>query len=357
MLFAALTWQVAAQKLPASTKIWSVGPLTKPMTVGTVSFGPGGAQFSGMHEDTQTHSTYSATRSIAFAGDRIVLASRTGTRQIEGAPTPASVYQLLSLDARTGDVKDTREVLAFAGLGLFATNDAHVIVAGRSVMRLAPDLKDDGVFDYATNRHKSGSVENISPDGSTLGNATSPGFELIDARTLKATEITTSGAVGTSVNNRGFVTDNVRWVRDYPKDSGFATYTDASGEHLLYHGDCSGRPQFLTNDLLLEPGCENPVILDTHGDIVRTLVVKGYYSFAGVSQNGKRLALQLATFSSEIRSLKKERFVIYSIDTGEPITEVTAPEKAEEQSWTAFSPDGILFAVGSPAKLALYRLP
>lgn len=32
-------------------------------------------------------------------------------------------------------------------------------------------------------------------------------------------------------------------------------------------------------------------------------------------------------------------------------------EQAEEQSWTAFSPDGDLFAVGSPLKLTLYRLP
>jgi hypothetical protein len=83
-------------------------------------------------------------------------------------------------------VKNTREVLAFAGLGLFATNDAHVIVAARSLMRLTPDLKDDGAFDYASNGHKSGNVENISPDGSTLGNATSPGFELIDTHTCKS---------------------------------------------------------------------------------------------------------------------------------------------------------------------------
>jgi hypothetical protein len=357
LLLAAFSWHLAAQKLPEPTKLWTVGPLTKPVTVGGVSFGPGGAQFSGLHEDTQTQSIYAATRSMAFAGDRIVLASRTGARQIEGAAVPASVYRLLSLDAQTGEVKDTREILAFGSLGLFAANDAHLIVAGRSVMRLTPDLKDDGVFDYAANGHKSGSVENISPDGSTLGNATSPGFELIDTRTLKPTEITKSGAVGTSVNDRGFVTDNVKWVRDYPKDSGFVTYTDASDEHLLYHGDCAGRPQFLTNALILEPGCKSPPILDTHGNVVRTLAVKGYYSFAGVSQNGKRFALQFATFSSETHSLKKESFVIYSVETGEPLTAVTPPEKADEQSWTAFSPDGTLFVVGSPMKLALYRLP
>ena len=59
---------------------------------------------------------------------------------------------------------------------MFATNDAHVIVAGRTVMRLTPDLKDAGTFDYETRGHKHGSVENISPDGSTLGNATESGI-------------------------------------------------------------------------------------------------------------------------------------------------------------------------------------
>jgi hypothetical protein len=45
------------------------------------------------------------------------------------------------------------------------------------------------------------------------------------------------------------------------------------------------------------------------------------------------------------------------METGEPITEVKPDEIAEEQSWTAFSPDGSLFVVGSPLKLTLYRLP
>ena len=56
-------------------------------------------------------------------------------------------------------------------------------------------------------------------------------------------------------------------------------------------------------------------------------------------------------------SLKKERFVIYSTETWEPLAEVAPDEPAEEQSWTALSPEGTLFVVGSPLKLALYRLP
>ena len=344
-----------AQKLPSPTRLWSVGPLTQSEPVMGIAFGGGGATVTGSHVDSQTGSIFAATRSVAFAGDRIVVASMVGMRKVEGAQVPAQVYQLLSLDAKTGAVKDTREILAFASLEVFATNDDHVIVSGRSVLRLTPDLKDDGSFDYHATGHKFGRVENISPDGSTLGNATSPGFELVNARTLSATPLTAAPAVDTSVSTKGLVTDNVHWIRDYPKDLGFVTYIDASGQHLLYHGKCGGRPQFLTDDLIFEPGCKNPMILDTHGNLVRTISLKGPFSYAGVSQNGQRFALQIASSSGD--SLKREHFAIYSVDTGELIAEVTPDGLAEEQSWTALSPDGSMIVVGSPLRLTLYRLP
>jgi len=317
-----------------------------------VSFGAGGPTFTGPHVDSQTRSIFSATRSIVFLGDRLVLASMVGMRKVEGAQAPASAYQLLSLDRQTGEIKDTKEMLALGSLSLFATNDGHVIAAGRNLLRLTSDLKEAGMFDYHATGHKYGDVENISPDGSTLGNATSPGFELVDAQTLQATELTASPSYATSVNSKGFITDNVHWIGDYPKDIGFVTYTDASGQHRLYHGKCGGRPQFLTDNLILEPGCKNPLIIDTNGNLVRTLSLTGAFSYAGVSQNGKRFALQVGSPSA-----KKERFVIYSVETGEAITEVSPDEPGEEQSWTAFSPDGSLFVVGSPLKLTLYRLP
>ena len=63
-------------------------------------------------------------------------------------------------------------------------------------------------------------------------------------------------------------------------------------------------------------------VIDIHGNLVRTLDLKDAFSYAGVSQNGKRFALQVASFSG-MHSIKHEKFVIYSVDTGEPITEVT----------------------------------
>lgn len=341
----------STQKLPAPTRVWSVGPLTKAQPVMGIAFGAGGATITGPHIDSQTGSIFAATRSVVFAGDRIVLASAVGMRNVDGAKVPEQVYEILSLDVKTGAVKDTREIAAFGSIEVFAANDDHVIVSGRSVLRLTTDLKDDGNFDYHATGHRSGNVENISPDGSTLGNATSPGYDLLDARTLKATHLTDSGSVDTSVSSKGFVTDNVHWVGDYPNDLSFVTYTDSAGDHLLYHGKCGGRPQFLSDDLVLEPGCRNPLIIDIHGNAVRTLPIKDYFSYAGVSRNSNRFALQRRP------SEKKERFVIYSTDTWEPIAEVTPDEPGEEQSWTAFSPDGSMFVVGSPLKLTLFRLP
>ena len=98
--------------------------------------GPNGVTFTGAHADTQTGSTFIATRGIVFAGDRIVLASMVGMRKVDGAKIPEQVYQLLSLDTVTGQVKDTREFPAFSSIAVFATNDAHVIVTGKTVSRL-----------------------------------------------------------------------------------------------------------------------------------------------------------------------------------------------------------------------------
>src|SRR5271170_2920469 len=94
-----------AQKLAQPTRIWSVGPLTKGVPVMGISFGAGGAKVTGPRVDSQTGSIFAASRSVVFAGDRIVLASRVGTRKIEGAPVLVGVYELLSVNLQTGKVE------------------------------------------------------------------------------------------------------------------------------------------------------------------------------------------------------------------------------------------------------------
>lgn len=164
-----------AQISSSATRVWSVGPLTKTEPMAGIALGAGGASISGPHLDSQTESIFAATRSVVFASDRIVIALRSE------AQMPNQGNRLLSLDAKTGKIKNSREFVDFGVRAIFATNDAHVVVSGTSVLRLTPDLKDDGRFDYHATGQKYGRVQNASPDGSTLGNATSPGFELINA--------------------------------------------------------------------------------------------------------------------------------------------------------------------------------
>jgi hypothetical protein len=160
----------------------------------------------------------------------------------------------------------------------------------------------------------------------------------------------------TSVSSKAVVSDSPWWIKDYPKDKSFITLTDEKGQHLIFHGDCGGRPQFLSDDRVLAASCKIARILDTQGNILKTIMINDPVSFAGVSQNGKRFALQVASFS-DTHSVKRERFVVYSVDTGEPVAEVAPDKVPEGQSWTALSPDGSMLVVGSPSKLTLHRLP
>jgi hypothetical protein len=335
----------SAQKMPLPTPAWSVGPLTKDSALMGVAFGPADARAMAADPGFQTESVFAATRSVVFAGDRIVLVSMVGMRKVEGAQSPESIYQIMSLDVRTGEVENTREASAFGSLKVFATNDEHVMVSGRDVLRLTPDLKDADRL--ATGAHWR--VENISPDGSTLGNSTSPGFELIDARTLQARTLSNGTTTDTSVSSNAAISDSPLWIRDYPKASSFATLTDGTGQHLVFHGDCGGRPVFLTNDRVLMASCKITRILDTQGNVLKTIAFREPVSFAGVSQNGSRFALQLAG--------KRERFIIYATATGDPVAELAGDQPPHGQSWSALSHDGRMVVIGSPAKLTLYRLP
>jgi hypothetical protein len=197
-----------AQRLPTPTRVWSVGPLTKvdPAMMGVV-IGGRGTTITGPRVDPQTGSRATATRSAVFAGDRIVIASKVGMRNVEGAQIPEAGHQLLSLDTQTGEVKDRRDTFGFVSLSVFAACDEHIVVSGHNVVRLTPDPKDAGTFDDARG-HKSWLVRNISPDGSTLGNGTDSGFELIDARTLHARKLTDLFVSDAGVSSKAALSDS-----------------------------------------------------------------------------------------------------------------------------------------------------
>src|SRR4051794_12367822 len=72
------------------SRVWSIGPLTKgEQVMGFTVSTSGATQLSGPHLDSQTSSMFTATRGLVFAGDRIVVISKTGMRQVPGHAIPA----------------------------------------------------------------------------------------------------------------------------------------------------------------------------------------------------------------------------------------------------------------------------
>lgn len=349
--------QCAAQGPRNATLVWSVGPLTPGQPQPGTSVIPKRLRLSGPSLALiQTGTAFAATRSVVFAGDRVVLLADLGPPTPQSGSTSADVMALVSLDANTGVVKNTRQFSDLPGAELFATSDAHVIVATTTgLFRLTPDLQTIATFQDKATGYKHNHIRNISPDGTTLGDATSPGYDLLNSATFQPTRLTELDAPDSSVSNKGLLSDKIIWT-GYPLHDSYVEYIDAAGEHRLYHGKCGANPVFLTDTLFLEQGCKDALILNLDGKLVRTLNLKLPWSFAGVSQDQRRFALQIKRPGTLLRG-RVEMFAIYSVQSGERIAQVKSPQLPLQQSWTAFSPDATLFVVGSALKLNLYRLP
>jgi hypothetical protein len=304
-----------------------------------------------------TGSTFGATRQAVFAGDRILVVFDAGSAGYAGKQ-PMSKYRLLSLDVKTGSVKNSKEVTEHWGAipNLYATDDGHAIMANGSLTSLNPDLTPARP-QFTPSR---GRVNHISPDGSTMAWETQPGTTLLDSRTLEPLGKHLEESNPTSVNPQGVVTDNLYWYGQYPKERSFVTLTDDHGQRLLFHSqdDCGGRPEFLTKEKVLLAGCVKIRILRVQGGLLREAPsYEGPGTFAGVSQSGKRFALQHSEERGDPLVLLYEHFVIYDVESLSPLSMVRISDLPERQSWSAFSPDGHYFVAGSPDDLALYELP
>jgi len=301
-----------------------------------------------------TSSSYNARRQVIFAGDRILVSFDAAPAAYEGKQ-PMATYRLLSLDVQTGQVLSSKEFLGKWGdiPMLYATADGHGILQHGSLKLLNPDLTDLGVSFEPSH----GRVGQMSPDGSTMAWETFPGSTLLDSRTLTPLPQHLDESVPTSVSKRGVLTDNVYWYGKYPNDRMFVTLTDAAGKHLLFHGACGGRPEFLTDEKVIVAGCDKVRVIDIHGNLLReTKTMEGHATFAGVSRNGKRFAVEFNEVRGDPPMPLYDHFVIYDTETAEPIATIRVTDLPEYYSWSALSPDGDMFAVGSPDNLSLYDL-
>jgi hypothetical protein len=306
----------------------------------------------GTWQAMNTGSEFGATRQVAFAGDRVLAIFDAGHPQYEGTQ-PMSKYRLVSLDVKTGEIKNSREFSGRWGAMpyVFATNDGHVILEQGSLESLNPDLSEAGAkldLDH-------GRVANVSPDGSTLAWEADPGMVLIDSRTLTPVGKLT-GSVPSSFTRTAVLTNNISWRSDYPRDSTFVSLSDEHGSRLLFHGDCGFPAKFLNNDTVMLFGCGKIRTMDVWGTILKQADINGPARFAGASQNGRRFALEFFDERGDGPVLLYEYFTVFDTETLHPVAMVRISEMPERQSWSAFSPDGRYFAAGNPDDLSLFDL-
>jgi hypothetical protein len=308
----------------------------------------------GTWQAMNTGSSFSATRQVTIAGDRVLAVFDSGFAQYDGKQ-PMSNYRLLSLDEKTGGIKNAREFVGPWGSmpHLFATNDGHVIISDGSLTSIRPDLTDAG----AKFNPDHGIIDLASPDGSAIAWETTPGATLLDSQTLKPNGMRLAESVPTSIIANAALTDNTYWYRDYPNDKSFVTLTDEHGNRLLFHGDC-GAARFVNSDTVIIVGCGKIRTLNTQGTVLKESAISGGpATFAGVSQNGKRFALEFSEEKGDPSILLYEYFIVFDVETLQPVAMVRVSEMPERQSWSAFSPDGQRFVVGNPNDLSLYQLP
>ena len=185
---------------------------------------------------------------------------------------------------------------------------------------------------------------------------TFPGIALIDTSTLAVSPAHIDASIADSVSHDPILTNNIYWVKKYPTDHGFVTKIDSDGEHLIFHGDCAGFPQFLGDQRIFLAGCGKIRILDTTGKILREIALFGDPRFAGVSQNSKRFAVVVSESQGDPAIVIYEHFFIFDTETARPVTMIRSGSLPALQSWSAFSADGNLFAAGTPEQMTLYQL-
>lgn len=177
----------------------------------------------GTWQAMNTGSDFAATRQVAFAGDRVLAIFDAGFPQYEGKQ-PMSKYRLVSLDAKTGEIKNLREFGGPWGAMpyVFPTDDGHIILEQGSLRSLNPDLSNAGPkFDPDHGR-----VIYVSPDDSTMAWETDPGTVLLDSHSLIPSGKRFAESVPSSVSATAVLTGNISWSRDYPNDRTFVGLRD-----------------------------------------------------------------------------------------------------------------------------------
>ncbi len=169
---------------------------------------------------------------------------------------------------------------------------------------------------------------------------------------------TSGSALITSVSSQALLNVDIAQSRavSNSKPASAVNLVNKDGEHELFRDDCLPPGHFLTSDRILIAGYGKIRILDVRGEILKETRNAGTGGlFAGVSQDGSRFALQYHEERGDPEVLLDEEFIVYDAVPVKPLAIVHVDPRW--QSWSAFSPDGHLFAVGNPDRLTLYQIP
>jgi MFS transporter, YNFM family, putative membrane transport protein len=308
----------------------------------------------GTWQAMNTGSEFAATRQLTFAGDRIIAVFDAGSAGYEGKVLMSN-YRVLSLDRDTGEIKNQMEFTGRWGVMpyIYGTRGGKVAFAGSGLIRLLnPDLSATG-----TELNYKGVIDIFSPDGTVLGVQASPGMTLLATDTLQPIG-TLLESSPISINRIAALSRDVTW--DPSKNEEILPFETIGGQRssLLFPCKCGYPNGFLDEDRVLLTGCGKIHILDKRGKLVaEARSAQPAETFAGVSQNGSRFALQYSDERGDPSVVLYEQFIIYDSATAKPLARVSVDDLPERQSWSAFSPDGRFFAVGNPDKLTLYQIP
>ena len=326
----------APRALPSPPKIW-----TRTLQKGT---------WNAMN----TGSEFAATRHLAFAGDRLVAVYESARAPYQGKQ-PMAEYAIVSLDTKTGGTINEKRFIGHWGAtpSLYSNRNGNLILADDALTELHPDLTNSGLrFEVSRGR-----VEQMSPDGSTMAWETTPGITFLNASTLTATTKHLDFQVAGAVSRDAVLTTNMSRPVEFPNDHSFVTLIDSHGDHLIFHDRCGGSPNFLTNDLIFIKDCEGIRLINRDGHLVRKSPMQGNDRFAGVSQNGKRFAVAVSESRGDPSVRLFEHFVLFDTERAKPLAMIRIEHMPENQSWSAFSADGELFACGDATALSLYKVP
>ncbi len=302
----------------------------------------------------QTSSEYTAARSIAFVGDR--LAVRLTDR-------------IVALDLKSGSVAAQVPLTfnRYVEPPLFRTyTGALLTVASDRFLLLDEYLQ----IVHSSPLYPSGRLQNISTDGRAVAweawtpvkgtridpdeqPILPPGLSVLDTTTLQPNQHFREPGPFFSIS-----ADELLETRPDPKNAQATEFLLVTPSGARVVTITCGEGRLLTSTRILIVGCGELHVMDAEGrTLAQARLPRANWQFGGIAEDGSRFALVRSQSIGDPSRTLFEHFVVFNTADCRPVALIRSEHLPERISWSAMSPDGTLFAAGSPTAVSLYRLP